>query len=53
MGSDVTTQSPLRGAVVDEGRTPKEVAGNGAKVIKGRGGSNDDGEGEDEGEHRD
>ena len=35
MGSDTTTQSPLRGGVGDEGRTPEEVAGNSAKFREG------------------
>ena len=36
MGGDTTTQSPLRGDVRDEGRTPEEVAGDGVKGKKGK-----------------
>ena len=53
MGGNTTTQSPLRGAVRNEGGTSEEVAGDGAKGRKGREGCDDDGKDGDEGEKGD
>ena len=53
MGGDTNTQSPLQGGAGDEGGTPKEVAGDGVKVRRGRDRGDDNSEGRDEGEQRD
>ena len=50
MGGDTTTKSLLQGSVGDEGGTPEEVAGDGAKGRKVREVCDNEGEGGEKGE---